>query len=296
MIALGFTIGALIVGLILYLPFFLWFRFRRPKRNGLVSVDLEVTLHMAFVAARKLRYETISPEQLLLALLDNPRAADVLRGCAVDIEAMRSDVSQIVRDSTSVAPGTGLVEPTASPEFQRVLQRAIARISSLGGSPARRPHARRRASWVPSILRRPFGRPVADGADVLVALLEEPSSPAVEALQRYGVTRLAVTSVIAHGTANTDPAETLQLRVDDAASVSIVLQNDDFTPMEFVVQVLQEHLGLTLESAVRVMLQVHHEGHAVAGRFPADVAAERAERLRAAASQAGHPLRCLVET
>lgn len=293
MIALGFTIGALIVGLVLYLPFFLWFRFHRPKASGLVALDLEVSLHMTFVAARKLRYETISLEQLLLALLDNPRAADVLRGCAVDIEAMRADVSQIVRDSTSVAPGTDSVEPAASPEIQRVLQRAITRVMALRRSPGRRPNAPKGTSWVSSFLEKWIGRPTVDGADVLASLLEEPVGSAVAELQRHGVTRLAVTSVIAHGTTGTDPVTMFQL--DDAASMAIVLENDDFTPMEFVVEVLQEHLGLPLESAVRVMLQVHHEGRAIAGRFPVDVATEKAERLRAAASQAGHPFRCLVE-
>ena len=295
MIALGFIIGALIVGLVLYLPFFLWFRFHRPKARGLVALDLEVSLHMAFVAARKLRYETISLEQLLLALLDNPRAADVLRGCAVDVEAMRAGVSQIVRDSTSVAPGTDSVEPVVTPEFQRVLQRAIARVMALRRSPGQRPNVPRSHPLVSSILRKWISRPAVDGADLLAALLEEPAGPAVDELQRHGVTRSAVTSVIAHGTTGTDPVTMLQLRVDDAALMAIVLENDDFTPMEFVVEVLQEHLGLALESAVRVMLQVHHEGRAIAGRFPADVAAEKVERLRAAASQAGHPFRCLVE-
>ena len=61
--------------------------------------------------------------------------------------------------------------------------------------------------------------------------------------------------------------------------------------MEFVVDALQEHLGLALESAVRVMLQVHHEGRAIAGRFPLDVSMDKAERLCAAATQAGHPRR-----
>jgi ATP-dependent Clp protease adapter protein ClpS len=296
MIALSFIIGALIVGLVLYVPFFLWFRFRRPKASGLVALNLQVSLHMAFVAARKLRYETISLEQLLLALLDNPRAADVLRACAVDVEAMRADVSQIVRDSTPVAPGTDSVEPAVSSEFQRVLQRAIARVMALRRSPGQRPNAPRSPSWVPLILRKSIGRPAVDGADILAALLEEPAGPAVDELQRHGVTRLAVTTVIAHGTTGTDPVTMIQLQVDDAASMVIVLENDDFTPMEFVVGVLQEHLGLALESAVRVMLQVHHDGRAIAGRFPVAVAAEKAERLRAAASQAGHPFRCLVES
>ena len=295
MTAPDFIAGALTVGLVLYLPFSLWLRFRRPKASGLIALDLEVSLHMAFVAARKQRYETMSLEQLLLALLDNPRAADVLRGCSVNVEAMQADVSQIVRDSTSVAPGTDSVEPAVSPEFQRVLQRAIARVMALRRSPGQRPDSLRSPSWIPSILRKSSGRPAVDGAEILAALLEEPAGPAVDELQRHGVTRLAVTRVITHGTTGTEPAAMRQLQGDDAASMAIVLENDDFTPMAFVVEMLQEHLGLALESAMRVMLQVHHEGRAIAGLFPAEDVAEKAERLRAAASQAGHPLRCLVE-
>jgi ATP-dependent Clp protease adapter protein ClpS len=295
MIALGFTIGALIVGLFLYLPFFLWFRFRRPKASGLVALDLQVSLHMAAVAARKLRYETISLEQLLLALLDNPCAADVLRGCGVEVEAMRADVSQIVRDSSSVAPGTDSVEPAASPEFQRVLQRAIARVMALRRSPGQRPNTPRSPSRVPPILRKSIGRPAVNGADVLASLMEETAGPALDELQRHGVTRLAVTSLIAHGTTHTDPVTMRQGHADDASSMAIVLENDDFTPMEFVVEALRDHLGLSLESAVSVMLKVHKEGRAIAAHFPADVAAEKAKSLRAAASLAGHPFRCIVE-
>jgi len=295
MVALGFIMGSLIVGLVLYLPFFLWFRFRRPKERGLIAHELEVSLHMAFVAARKRRYETISLEQLLLALLDNPHAADVLRACAVEVEALRADVLKMVRDSTAVAPGTDSVQPAASPEFQRVVQRSIVRVMALRRSPGQRFRARTGPSWLPSILRMPDTRRAANGADLLAALLEEPAGPAIDALQRHGATRLAVTTAIAHGATAPAPASTSQARVHDATSLAIVLENDDFTPMEFVVEVLQEHLGLTLESAVQVMLQVHHEGRAIAGRFPVDVATEKAERLRAAAGQAGHPFRCKLE-
>jgi len=290
MIALGFTIGALIVGLVLYLPFFLWFRFRRPKDSALVAHDVEICLHMAFVTARKQRYETVTLEQLLLALLDNPRAADMLRGCTVDIDAMRASLAATVRDSTPVAPGTGPVDSAASPEFKRVLQHAITRVMTLRKSPGQRAD-----SATAAILRKSARPPTVDGAELLAALMEEPAGAAVDELKRRGVTPLAIKSLIAHGETGTGPVAMAQADVADTATTAIVLQNDDFTPMEFVVEMLQQHLGLTLEAAVRLMLQVHHEGRAVAGQFPADVANEKAERLRAAASQAGHPFRCLVE-
>lgn len=291
MTALGFTI----VGLAPYLLFFLWRTLRRQKEGALIAHDVEISLHMAFVTARKQRHESVTLEQLLLALLDNPRAADVLRGCAVDIDAMRASLAATVRDSTPVAPGTGSVEPVASPEFRRVLQRAIARVMTLRKSPGQRRNPSKSPSWVPAILRKSTGPLAVDGAELLVALMEEPAGAAVDELQRRGVTRLAAKSLIAHGKTDTDAVPMPQADVADTATMAIVLENDDFTPMEFVVAMLQEHLGLTLEAAVRLMLQVHQEGRAIAGRFPVDAANEKAERLRAAASQAGHPFRCLVE-
>lgn len=295
MVLFSFVIGTLVAGLVLYLPFFLWFRLRRPRPSGVIALDLEVSLHLAFVSARKLRYETISVEQLLLALLDNPSAADVLRACAIDIEALRGSVLAIVRDSTPIATGTGAVEPQASPEFHRVLQRAIARVLSVAGSAGLRRKSPKASSWVPAILRPPIGRKAVNGADVLVALLEESDGCAVEKLRRHGVTRLAVKNVIAHGIASADPVAAPSVQADDVAGMAIVLENDDFTPMEFVVDVLQQHLNLDLESAVRIMLEVHREGRAIAGCFPADVAVDKAERLQASARQAGHPFRCVVE-
>jgi ATP-dependent Clp protease adapter protein ClpS len=295
MTAVDFTIGALAVGLVLYSPFFLWFRLHRPKVSRLIAVELEVSLHMAFVAARKLRYETISLEQLLLALLDNPRAADILRACAIDIEAIRTGVYAIVQQTTLAAPGTGPVEPEASPEFQRVLQRAITRVLALRKSPGKLPGTSNTLAWVPAFLRKATDQLVVDGGDVLVALLDESEGRAVEELRRHDVTRLAVTNAIAHGTTRSDRVVPPARREEGIGETAVILENDNFTPMEFVVDVLQDHFGLDLASATRVMLDIHNDGRAECGRFPADKAAEKVERVRAAAMQAGHPLRCTMK-
>ena len=75
----------------------------------------------------------------------------------------------------------------------------------------------------------------------------------------------------------------------------VVLLNDDYTPMEFVVMVLQQHFGLDLESATLIMLKIHHEGRGVCGVFPKDVAATKVELVSAAARRHGHPLQCIME-
>lgn len=75
----------------------------------------------------------------------------------------------------------------------------------------------------------------------------------------------------------------------------VVLLNDDFTPMEFVVMVLQHYFAHDLETATMIMLKIHHEGRGVSGVFTKDLAATKVELVTAAARRAGHPLQCIME-
>ena len=75
----------------------------------------------------------------------------------------------------------------------------------------------------------------------------------------------------------------------------VLLLNDDFTPMDFVIVVLQKFFGMDRERATRVMLQVHREGMGVCGVFPKDVAATKVEQVVSFARQNQHPLACVME-
>lgn len=75
----------------------------------------------------------------------------------------------------------------------------------------------------------------------------------------------------------------------------VVLLNDDFTPMEFVVGVLQKFFGKGREQATQIMLKVHHEGRGVCGVYPRDVAASKVEQVCSYARQHQHPLQCVME-
>lgn len=75
----------------------------------------------------------------------------------------------------------------------------------------------------------------------------------------------------------------------------VVLLNDDFTPMEFVVAVIEKFFNKDHETAVQIMLKVHMEGRGVCGVFTRDVAASKVEQVQAASRKAGHPLQCLME-
>jgi ATP-dependent Clp protease ATP-binding subunit ClpA len=150
----------------------------------MIAQELEVSLHMAFVEARQQRHEFITVEHLLLALLDNPSAAEVLRACAANIEDLRKSLTTFIKENTPTVSGTEEVDTQPTLGFQRVIQRAIMHVQSTGS-----------------------GKKEVTGANVLVAIFGEKDSHAVYYLHQQGVTRLDVVNFIAHGIRKTDPPE-----------------------------------------------------------------------------------------
>ena len=75
----------------------------------------------------------------------------------------------------------------------------------------------------------------------------------------------------------------------------VILLNDDYTPMEFVVQVLEQFFGMGREKATQVMLAVHTQGKGVCGIYPQDIAETKASQVNQCARDSGHPLLCEVE-
>jgi ATP-dependent Clp protease adaptor protein ClpS len=75
----------------------------------------------------------------------------------------------------------------------------------------------------------------------------------------------------------------------------VILLNDDYTPMEFVVHVLQKYFSKGQEEAMRIMLQVHHEGKGLCGVYPHDIAASRIALVAQHARACQHPLQCVME-
>lgn len=89
--------------------------------------------------------------------------------------------------------------------------------------------------------------------------------------------------------------ERRKARLQPPRLYQVVMLNDDFTPMEFVVMVLQHYFQRDLETATHIMLKIHHEGRGVCGVYPKDVAATKVELVLAAARRDGHPLQCIME-
>ncbi len=146
----------------------------------MIAQELEVSLHMAFVEARQKRHEFITVEHLLLALLDNPSAAETLRACGGNIEQLRKDISRFIDEHTPSIDGKDDIDTQPTLGFQRVIQRAILHVQS-------------------------SGKKEVNGANVLVAIFGEKDSHAVYYLQKQGITRLDVVNFISHGISKIQP-------------------------------------------------------------------------------------------
>ncbi|MFP5405212.1 MAG: ATP-dependent Clp protease adapter ClpS [Gammaproteobacteria bacterium] len=95
-----------------------------------------------------------------------------------------------------------------------------------------------------------------------------------------------------------DPSSVLERResrLKEPPMYQVVLLNDDFTPMEFVVSVLQKFFAMGREKATLVMLKVHQEGRGVCGVFPRDIAASKVEQVSSYSREHQHPLQCVME-
>ncbi|MED5388633.1 MAG: ATP-dependent Clp protease ATP-binding subunit ClpA [Pseudomonadota bacterium] len=149
----------------------------------MLSKELEMTLNEAFRHARSHRHEFMTVEHLLLALLDNEAAVEVLRACGADLEELRDALSQFIEDSTPLLPESDPdrdTQPTLG--FQRVLQRAVFSVQS-------------------------SGKKEVTGANVLVAIFNEQESQAVYFLNCQDIHRLDVVNFIAHGISQVQDAE-----------------------------------------------------------------------------------------
>jgi ATP-dependent Clp protease ATP-binding subunit ClpA len=140
----------------------------------MIAQELEVSLHMAFMDARQKRHEFISVEHLLLAMLDNPSAADVLRACGANLDQLRKNLSEFIEQHTPLVSGTDEVETQPTLGFQRVIQRAILHVQS-------------------------SGKKEVTGANILVAIFGEKDSHAVYYLHQQNISRLDVVNYISHG-------------------------------------------------------------------------------------------------
>ncbi|NNJ92287.1 MAG: ATP-dependent Clp protease ATP-binding subunit ClpA [Gammaproteobacteria bacterium] len=140
----------------------------------MLSKELEFTLSQAFTQARNRKHEFMTIEHLLLALIDNPTAAEVLIACGADTDRLRDDIIKFLEETTPRLPSDDDRETQPTLGFQRVLQRAVFHVQSSGAKEV-------------------------TGANVLVAIFSEQESQAVYFLDQQDITRLDVVNYISHG-------------------------------------------------------------------------------------------------
>jgi len=140
----------------------------------MISQELEVSLHMAFMDARQKRHELITVEHLLVAMLDNPSAQEVLKACGANFDTLKKDLLNHIEEHTPIVNGENEVDTQPTLGFQRVIQRAMLHVQS-------------------------SGKKEVTGANVLVAIFGEKDSHAVYFLHQQGIARLDVVNFIAHG-------------------------------------------------------------------------------------------------
>ena len=159
----------------------------------MIAQELEVSLHMAFMDARQKRHELITVEHLLMAMLDNPSASDVLKSCGANIDKLRNDLNDHIEEHTPIVDGKDEVDTQPTLGFQRVIQRAMLHVQS-------------------------SGKKEVTGANVLVAIFGEKDSHAVYFLHQEGIARLDIVNYIAHGISKVSEASDSEAQVNENAS------------------------------------------------------------------------------
>ena len=159
----------------------------------MIAQELEVSLHMAFMDARQKRHELITVEHLLMAMLDNPSASDVLKSCGANIDKLRADLTDHIEEHTPIVDGKDEVDTQPTLGFQRVIQRAMLHVQS-------------------------SGKKEVTGANVLVAIFGEKDSHAVYFLHQEGIARLDIVNFIAHGISKVSEANDNENQVNDNES------------------------------------------------------------------------------
>jgi ATP-dependent Clp protease ATP-binding subunit ClpA len=146
----------------------------------MIAKELQNTFSNALSEAVQRRHEYITLEHLLLALIDDPSAQDVLRNCGADLDALRKEVSRFLDDNFENVPEDEETTPVETAMFRRVLEYAILHVQS-------------------------SGRKELDGAHMLAALYQAERSHAVYLLQKQGISKLDVLSYISHGVSKMSP-------------------------------------------------------------------------------------------
>jgi len=235
-----------------------------------ISENLEQSLHRALAVSSASHHEYAAIEHLLLVLIDDRRPP---RSCDVDLEKLRRNLVMYIEAEPAKLATEGWENSKPSTKLQRLVQRAVAHVQSVG-------------------------RVEVPVANVLVAIFAERDSRASALLEEQGMTRYDATLYIGHGIRKADRLSrgrggAVAAAISTQASgllAKVLLLNDDYTPVEFVVHLLEHVFDKNRETAVRTILQV--QGAGICGVYPCDAADARVTEVLELAHKHQHPLRC----
>ena len=162
----------------------------------MLSRHLEVSLRLAMTLARQKSHEYLTVEHLLLALLENTHAANTLTACNANVSSLRTELEAYINKHTPTVDVDLEQSPQPTQSFDRILQRAIFHVQSIGG-----------------------GRLV-EGSDILVSMFSEHDTYAVYLLKKQGISRLELTQYLSHGQDKDEPAESRSTMTGDRRSPS----------------------------------------------------------------------------
>jgi ATP-dependent Clp protease adapter protein ClpS len=227
------------------------------------SPTLEQSLQRASAIAREQSRARATPDDLLIALIDDIHASALMQALHIDCDRLHRDIANHADRAADEPAGDPSEVSKFSAGLDRVLQLAISRVQSAG-------------------------RATVTGSDVFVELFTQPVG---RFLLQQGVTHYDAVTQLSHGA----PAEqTAAPDTSGAARLEVFLLNDDYTPMEFVVWILEEVFGIGWDDATKIMLATHHNGRGSCGVFERAEATELAARVEKLAQEHRHPFRCLM--
>jgi ATP-dependent Clp protease adapter protein ClpS len=263
-----------------------------------IAPAVEDLLKDLFRTARAKRLPIITLERLLAALLGQASVAAFWHAGLGQAKraALRAELDGILaREPALLAARQRNRRGSLKKMLQSLARRCLPRaVAPLGRWLDERPHV---ASDVEHVLMRAILRvappKTVEASDLLLSILDNTAGLASEILIRHGVTRYALVCHLANVSHPMPAAATAG--PPHATTARLFLRNDDFTPMAFVVDVLQTVFSKSSAEASALMQEVHHKGRVACGVFPLPVANERLRQVEDLAARQQHPLRAYLE-
>lgn len=267
----------------------------------MLSRKLEETRSRAYAHADQRRHKSLTCVHLLLALTEDEDAVAVMRACGVDLEALRHKVTHYLDTELQ-----DLVRPTPE-EIEKAsgFKRIVAKTKNLvSPKEARMDFEVQRALQHALFIQKASESKLSEagditGANVLVSLFQ-PDSKAAALLRESGVSRFDAVRYISHGISKLSVEHATSAvasgeREALGASCTVRLLNDNYTPMDFVVYVLENFFAKKRQEATDLMLQIHRQGMAICGIYPCEEAATKVNLVMDYARKNEHPLQCTME-